>query len=437
MKKIFIFALLTTLFVGTSDAVVVQKVFLKNGTVLNGYIQQQDNDANITFRSDDAVICIKGNNAVTTERVYKYSELGQKWKDWAEKNDAFNGTGDARTLTLNEIMFKPQNTSGDDVDSVAVDEEEKGGFEDEFVVRHSNITKVKVLEKGVNIKYLELTPNTYTFKWSDVERIVADKRPKTLLSGIDRVYQLEHGQEVSGQYAGESENTLSLYTSSGMKETFDIDKVSKYFFKPINPNQSIFEQSELIDVIQTKNQGSYRGVIVERNFTAGNNYLVIMQQAGSSQMVKFADVIRYSKEENTDYKPKFDIILKQGEVVINRVATDSVGVSRRGSTLVLDSINNNVVINKEQNSTKVVVEYYNPQHLSSDHLILVGLDKAGSAKKPVYSFSTDIYEMRKFSAICTETSVNNTTRIEYVLPDKGVYAIYDQTTRKAMPFIIK
>lgn len=435
MKRIFIFALLTTLFVGTSDAVVVQKVYLKNGTVLNGYIQQQDNDANITFRSDDAVICVKGDNAITTERVYKYNELGQKWKDWAEKNDAFNGTGDGRTLTLNEIVFKPKSNSAE-VDSVETLDEDKS-FSNDFILRHSNVTKVKVLEKGVNIKYLELTPNTYTFKWSDVERIVADKRPKTLLSGIDRVYQLDNGQEVNGQYAGESENTLSLYTSSGMKETFDIDKVSKYFFKPINPNQSIFEQSELIDVIQTKNQGTYRGVIVERNFTNGNNYLVIMQQAGSSQMVKFADVIRYSKEENTGYKPKYDIILKQGEVVINRVATDSVGVSRKGSILVLDSINHNVVINKEQNTTKIAVEYYNPQHLSSDHLILVGLDKGGSAKKPIYSFSTDIYEMRKFSATGTETSVNNTTRIEYVLPGKGVYAIYDQTARKAMPFIIK
>lgn len=436
MKKIFILATLAAMFAGTANAIVVQKVYLKNGTVLNGYIQQQDNDANITFRSDDAVICVPGNNATTTERVYKFVELDQKWKEWGEKNDAFIGTGDARTLTLNEIVFKPQNTSNAEIDSVATFEDESS-FENEFVIRHSNVTKVKVLEKGVNIKYLELTPNTYTFKWSDVERIVADKRPKTLLSGIDRVYQLEHGQEVRGQYAGESETTLSLYTESGMVETFDIENVSKYFFKPINPNQSIFEQSELIDVIQTKNQGTFRGVVVERNFTAGNNYLVIMQQAGSSQMVKFSDVTRYSKEDNADYKPKFDIILKQGEVVINRVATDSVGVSKKGSTLVLDSINRKVVIPKEQGSTKVAVEYYNPQHLSSDHLILVKIDKSGSAKKPIYSFSTDIYDMKKYSAQNTETSVNNTTRIEYVLPGQGVYAIYDQGTKRAMPFIIK
>lgn len=435
MKKIFIFVVLTTMFLSSVNAVVVQKVYLKNGTILNGYIQQQDNDDNITFRSDDAVICVPGNNATTAERVYKYEELDQRWKEWGEKNNAFNGTGDVRTLILNEIMFKPIDSADTGMDSVA-NFMYKNSFEDNFAIRHSNVTKVKVLEKGVNIKYLELTPNTYTFKWSDVERIVADKRPKTLLSGIDRVYQLENGQEVRGQYAGESETTLSLYTGDGMIETFDIEKVAKYFFKPVNPNQSIFEQSELIDVIQTKNQGTFRGLIVERNFTSGNNYLVIMQQTGSSQIVKFSDVSRYSKEDNADYKPKYDVILKQGEVVINRVATDSVGVIRKGSILVLDSINHKVVIPKEKNSI-VVVEYYDPQRLSSDHLILVKIDKGGSAKKPIYSFSTDIYDMKKFPVQSTETSVNNTTKLEYVLPDPGVYAIYDQGTKRAMPFIIK
>ena len=45
--------------------------------------------------------------------------------------------------------------------------------------------------------------------------------------------------------------------------------------------------------------------------------------------------------------------------------------------------------------------------------------------------------MRKYTAQSTETSVNNTTRLEYVLDGPGVYALYDQNTRKAMPFFVK
>ena len=297
--------------------------------------------------------------------------------------------------------------------------------------------KVKVLEKGLDIKYLELSPNTYNFNWEDVESIKADKREKTALSGIDRIYQLKNGQEIRGQYAGESYSTLSLYTNSGMVETFDIDNVTKYNYKPLNPNQDIMEQSELIDVVKTKNKGTFRGIIVERNFADGSNYLIIQQQTGSSQMLKFADIIEYTKEENPEYKPKYDIILKEGEVVINRVATDSVGVTKNGSTLILESINHNVVVPKEGNTTKIFVEYYNPKHSSSDHLILVKVDKSAEKKKIIYSFSADIFDMKKYNALGSETSVNNTTRVEYVVDGQGVFALYDQNNRKAMPFIVK
>ncbi len=435
MKKIVI-SFLSVFIMLQVQAVVVQKVYLKNGSVLNGYIQKQDKSDNITFRSESAIICINGKNATTTERIYKVNDLDKKWIEWAEKNDAFNGVGDSRTLTLNEVIFNHSNNY-DYNDSIAVIDDDRSVFENEFKISHPSVMKVRVLEKGLNIKYLELTPNTYNFSWDDVESVKADRREKTALSGIDRIYQLNNGQEVRGQYAGESYNTLSLYTNNGMVETFDIDNVTKYFYKPLNPNQDIMEQSELVDVVRTKNNGTFRGIIVERNFASGSNYLVIQQQTGASQMLKFADITEYSKEENNDYKPKYDVLLKNGEVVINRIATDSVGVSPKGTTLILDSINHNVVVPKGSGTTKIIVEYHNPNHLSSDHLILVKVDKAVVKKKTIYSFSANIFDMTKYSARSVETSVNNTTRIEYEVDKQGVFALYDQKTKKAMPFIVK
>jgi len=435
MKRLLFYVMLSALYISMAKAVVVQKVYLKNGSVLNGYIQKQDKNDNITFRSESAIICVSGKNATTTERVYKISDLDKKWIEWAEKNDAFNGVGDTRTLTLNEVIFNHSNNY-DDNDSVAVIDD-TSVFENEFKISHPSVMKVRVLEKGLNIKYLELTPNTYNFSWEDIESVKADKREKTALSGIDRIYQMKNGQEVRGQYAGESYNTLSLYTNSGMVETFDIDNVTKYFYKPLNPNQDIIEQSELVDVVRTKSSGTFRGIIVERNFADGSNYLIIQQQTGASQMLKFADITEYTKEENSEFKPKFDILLKEGEVVINRVATDSVGVVKKGSTLILDSINHKVVVPKESGSTKIIVEYYNPKHISNDHLILVKVDKSVVKKKTTYSFSADIFDMKKFSAQGSETSVNNTTRVEYVIDGQGIFALYDQNNKKAMPFIVK
>ncbi len=434
MKKIFLLVISVFTF-SQVDAVVVQKVYLKNGSVLNGYIQTQDKKDNITFRSESAIICVSGKNATTTERVYKIGDLDKKWIEWAEKNDAFNGIGDSRTLTLNEVIFNHSNSSESN-DSVAI-EDDSGMFENEFKLSHPSVIKVKVLEKGLKIRYLELTPNTYNFSWNDIESVKADRREKTMLSGIDRVYQLKNGQVVRGQYAGESYNTLSLYTNNGMVETFDIENVTKYFYKPFNPGQDIIEQSELVDIVRTKNNGIFRGIIVERNFLEGNNYLVIQQQSGISQMLKFADIVEYSKEENPDYKPKQDILLKDGDVVINRVATDSVEVKKDGAVAVLDSINHNVVIPKQGYKTKIAVEFFNPKHMSSDNLILVKVDKSQVKKRTVYSFSTDIFVMKKFPVLGSETSVNHTTRIEYEVEGQGVFALYDPENKKAMPFIVK
>ena len=422
-----------------ANAVVVQKVYLKNGSVLNGYIQKQDKNDNITFRSESAVICVSGKNATTAEHVYKASKLNKKWIEWAEKNDAFSGgTGDDRSLILNEVLFNINQSNNDDAnDSIAYDIDDSSTFSNEFKLGYRSVNMVKVLEKGIYIKYLELTPNTYSFSWEDVESITAEKRPKTALSGVNRVYQLSNGHEVSGQYAGESYTTLSLYTSSGMIETFDIDNVTKQYYKALNPNQDILEQSELIDVVRTKKEGVYRGIITERNFASGSNYLLIQLQSGTSRMLNFADIVDYSKEENAGYNPKYDVLLKKGEVVVNRVPTDSVGVTRRGTSLVLDSINHKVVVPKEGNMTKVAIEYYNPDHISNDNLILVKVDKSIIKKKTVYSFSTDIFNMKKFPAKRSETSVNNTTLVEYEVEGQGVFALYDVNTMRAMPFIVK
>lgn len=432
MKKLFF--IISALFIfHCAKAIVVQKVYLKNGSVLNGYIQKQDKNDNITFCSENALICVSGKHATTTERVYRINDLDKSWIEWAEKNDAFSGIGDSRTLTLNEVIAN-QNNDSDVNDTVAVISENKSKFKINYPVM-----KVKVLEKGLNIKYLELTPNTYNFSWDDVEAIKADKRDKTALSGIDRIYLLNNGQKIQGQYAGESYNTISLYTSSGMVETFDIDNVRKIFYKPINSNQDIFEQSELVDVVKTKNNGQIEGIIVERNFEKGANYLVIQQKTGASQMIKFTDVAEYSKKDNSvaDYKPKFDVLLEEGELLINRVATDSVGVYKKDGILVLDSINKRVVIPQNGETTKIIVEYYNPRHLISDHLILVKVDKSLVKKTAIYSFSTDIFEMKKFAAKGVETSVNNTTKIEYLIEGQGVFALYDLNNKKAIPFIVK
>lgn len=419
--------------------VVVQKMILKNGTVLNGYIERQEANGRITFHSESAVVYLNSQSADIHDRSVNIRALDQKWVKWAEKNDAFEGIGDGRTFMLNDIVIRTLPVMAD---SVAVsDKDDDKGFD--YYLQHNvrMISNVKVLENGVHVKYMELTPNTYYLSWDDVEAIRADKRPKNMLSGINRVYQLRNGRTYEGQYAGETDNTLSLYMDNGIMQTLNTNDVIKYTFKPVNPNQTIFEQSELLDLVRTKKQGNIRGIIIEQNYSSRfdtDNYILIRQESGSIQSVKIADIVETCKEQNPKYTPKLDIILKDGEVVVNRRHCKYVDIKETKDVLVLDSLGNKLIFEKSKDgATPITVEYRLLSGSNVETFQLVRLTKAQVKKSTVYTFSyrdlvNNIYRPRNI-----ETSVNHTTKAEYFINGTGEYVLYDAKNHKGIPFVVK
>ena len=54
MKKILSLVTLALTFAGSAEAIIVQKIYLKDGSVLSGYIQKQESNGNLTFHTDIA-----------------------------------------------------------------------------------------------------------------------------------------------------------------------------------------------------------------------------------------------------------------------------------------------------------------------------------------------------------------------------------------------
>ena len=281
-KRLLSAAIIASFFISVS-AITVQKVTLKNGSVLNGYIQQQDGIDKMTFHTDNAVIWVSKDLVSVTSNQVAENLLPDAWKEWAKKNDALESTDQGSFVEMNDIKYLPGANLGDSV-----------------------VKQVKVLEYGVYVKYLELSPNSYVISWKDIESIKADRRPKNQLSGINRIYQLRNGKKYEGQYAGESDNQLSLYQKNGIMMSFLLDDVVKQKFQPANPNQSIFEQSELIDIIKTTDDESIRGIIIEidySNDSDSKNYLLVNMESNIVQKIKLSDVKELSKEDNPKYNP--------------------------------------------------------------------------------------------------------------------------------------
>lgn len=390
-------------------------VVLKDGTELTGYISRQRPGENFTFSTSKAVVFLPNKEVKSiVENEVKLNALSAEWKKWAEDNNAFRGEGNNRTLLLSDIITN------------------KGA-----------VNRVRVLEKGAKVRYLELSPNTYSLSWDTIEVVKADKRPRLLLSGINRRYKLASGMEYEGQYVEEVPGeTMSLLCDNGVVEVFNTEEVLKDNRFKINPNQTLLEQSEFIDIVQLKNGLSYRGVIFERNFSESNenanDYLLIQLDNGSTTSLNLADIVEYRKEKNPSYKPLTDIELAEGEAAINR---------NMGTLIPTKEVSGMVTVNVD--SLKISIPYSTPQSISAEFnmdnskaqqlkLIRIKKYQTKKGKKAYYGFTFEDMVKNAVLPKSVETSVNGISKLEYTLPNgvSGLYGVYDPLSSKIIIFKI-
>lgn len=414
LKQIFLFALLLQ-GVAIANATIVQKLLLKNGSELEGYISMQRPGKDFTFTAERAIIYMPGVDAKSiVDHEINIKQLSPSWVGWAEKNDAFIGLGDNRVLVLSDII-----TEG------------------------KTINRVRILEKGAKIKYLEMNNNAYSLNWDTIAVVKADIRSKTALTGINRIYKLENGQEYEGQYVEEVPGkTLSLYRDNGVIEVFETNKVVKYSMRKINPNQELFDQSELIDIIQMKNNNTLKGIIIEQNFSNKeplNNYLLLQTESGTTQSVKLADIDGYRKEVNPKFMPLFDILLREGELVVNRQQTNTLKVTEEGAYILLPKDTCLAVIGSKQPTTKIVVETRLADNAQNVPFEIVKVRKFVNKKqkKNFLGFTFQDIVKTNIHPYSTQTSVNKTTKLEYTIIGEGLYAIFDPQKKTVIPFRIK
>ena len=414
MKK-FLLAILILTSTTMADAVTTMHLQLKDGSVLSGYIQKQDDKGMLTFQSESAVICLSESAgvAITGERTVNVTELGKAWCKWADEHTEFVQTnGGTRQLLVADVTAKGHTAR-----------------------------QVVILERGVLTRYQEMTPQTYTIPIADVVRICGELREPLMLSGINRIYQLKSGQQYEGQYAEENDSTLTLLLGTGVRQSLFINDVVKYTYRPINANQTIFEQSALLDVLKTRQGGELKGIVIEQNYmgkTDADNYYLIQQQSGAIQSVKVSDVTETCKEENPQYAPKYDIVLKEGEILVNRQAAKIVNANKQNGYVTLDSIGNDMTIDHASSAkTLVSVEYREGATMKFGTFAVVKVQRQED-KKGVTTYYFTIDDITTFQPSKTpETSVNKTVKLEYEVEGTGVFALYDKEKGKAIPFIIK
>lgn len=287
----------------------IEQIYMKSGSVIEGYIAEQKPGTYITFRTTKATIVVNSDSIQNQiiERI-PFEALSAEWREWAERNKKYIENDGQKLLELTTLEF-----------------------------RNVVYPKVYLLEKGSLIKFIDLTPNKYTFKWSDMYRTVKKKRPDNLFSGLKEILVLSDDSQVEGQiieqYPGKD---LKIETDNGEVLSFKSSDVKQIITEKINEKLDLWVQIPLLDKIRVKGETSeFVGFISSR--TLGKE-LVFEFENGEKRTIPQNQVISYAKMPNEKYVAAYDKVLKEGEILLDGEPAYFVQLKTVGQYLVLGSI---------------------------------------------------------------------------------------------------
>lgn len=405
MKKKLIFLALVVSCMLTAKAQIVQTLTLDNGSVLYGYTKSQKPSIGWTFSAEKAIIVMSGNKAknIQTKKV-AYNNLSEEWKHYADENNLLNGKSE---LSLSTI--------------------DTGGI----------INDVLVMEQGRTVKYVELK-HEYFLNRTNISMVEYASRDKMLLSGINHTFKMKDGSIITGQCIKEIPGEeVFLLMEDGMVQSVNKDDIVKDNFSKNNPNQSLFEQSKLIDEIRMKDGSMYSGIITEQNYEEKPYFFIITTKSGdveTTSSLRFEEVAEYGKLPNPDYAEVRDVQLNKGQVLVNGVDAEQVKLTEQQGAFIIRPEMKRVELKLEGSEMDVIIEANFKEEREKQDNYLIKTRKFTKDKKRTdlcYFSYKDIIES-SVTASENETSVNNTTRMVYNVKAKGMYVFFNSGTKKAV-----
>lgn len=276
------------LFPAIGTAQNIEKVTLKNGSVLEGYLAEQRPGKDFTIQSNNAVVFASEDSLLdVTQQQVELSMLPQSWTDWALKNKLAEPNKEGQAITLSTLQFE-----------------------------HSTISNVYVQERGVTIKFVDLNNRTYVFPWSVLDMTSKNLRAENQFSGIVDELVMISGPHYEGQVTDQTPGKgIKIIFEDGKVQSFNYADIAQIISKPLNPKMTIWKQCQLLDEVVLKNTGeTIKGIITSRHI--GKDYTFLMKD-GQSRVVDAADVAIFRKLKNEEYKSVQDRIMEEGEILIN------------------------------------------------------------------------------------------------------------------------
>ena len=269
MKRL-LFLLVATLMTYSAQALILETIELKDGTVLQGYTAGMKKNGKIIFMADKISMTVTVSSSDVFERT-KLENGGERIKTF--KGEEYVTKSDAIVESEDNISFP--------------------------------FTKSFSENKSKDI-------DPYSIK--KISREVPDK---SLLNGVrDKVTTVSTNHSVEGYVTAQVPGShWELTSNNGNKSGFksaDVDILEKV---RINEDMTLYDQSVLIDTYVLKNGEKVSGALKKKNWT--NNTITLEDSNSKEIVVNANDVVEYYSVRNQKYQQEFDKDIVGDNVVIN------------------------------------------------------------------------------------------------------------------------
>lgn len=426
-----------------ANAQSIEKLVLKDGSVLEGHIVSQVPGKEIYFEAESTTAVLSGNrvdiNSTTEEEI---DNLSENWKQWANEHKEY-------IYVKSGINFiKMSNISLNKYSSIT---DEKNTKPTDLLLQYLESGRVKIIERGSTVTYVDINKRNYNIDYKNVSEIQKIPRNRELISGIVDVIETKDGITYKGQILTQKigEYTKMLCDDNNEIVLFPSKDIKSQKKQTLNYKMTLFEQSRYLDIICSKGKKDCQGIIVNQTVSSEKtgNYILVQINENDQERIQISDITLMRKELNPSYKtPLTDIIVENDSIYLNRKAAKKI----TAKTSLSDE--NTMYVDVEKDSTsfkinlselengRVVLECYNTIDNANMVLIPVETKKVkteNKTNKNYYAFTYKILSESKIKPeIKEDISPNNTLRTEYSL-EKGVYVLYRQFDKMCVLFEIK
>lgn len=268
MKRFIVTLLAVAGFITPLTAQNTDYIFVKDGSVYEGFISMQEPGTAISVTAQSATLIVNSENISNLEMATKpVAKLPEQMRNWLNKNRAGETEVEVASLKISGVQY-------DDV---------------------------LVLEKGSRYKLLSFNTHEYNLNWGDIIKTRKNEAFNKKNSGICDVVTLKNGKRFKGVIIEQTIGVeLKIKYEKNSIEAIRFSDILSIHTEQVDNKANLWKLLPLLDKVELKDGSELTGFISSRMM--GQSIIFVSQNSAVERSIALKDITKYRKVVNSQYK---------------------------------------------------------------------------------------------------------------------------------------